>query len=423
MSPTLTSGSSTVCWRAPITANAGRNTGSIWRGMPTPTALSSTRPGPTPGDTATGSSMRSNTDMPYDRFVSLQLAGDELEPADAQAFIATGFNRCYPDMVDLNDQALRRQIALNDITETTGLVFLGLTIGCARCHDHKFDPDPISDFYRLQAFFTPARFRDDYPIASAADREAYEKAARQFDDEITALERIVLAIETPVRSGLTPGLPAKISDETALAFGKPNTERTSVEVHLIDDAWAKDKRLPSETLRRALEPWLARVHRLAIGRLKTLRKQGPTPLPHARGLDETSPTAKPAHVLLRGDFASKGPEVEPGFPEVLCRPGNDDRPQAVALARSTGRRTALARLADAARPSTDGSRDRQPALATPLRPGPGRHAQRLRHDGRRAVPSRTARLAGGRTRRTGLEPQGDAPADGHECDLSAVVDR
>ena len=69
------------------------------------------------------------------------------------AFIATGFNRCYPDMVDLNDQRLRRQNALDDITETTGLVFLGLTIGCARCHDHKFDPIPQTDYYGLQAFF------------------------------------------------------------------------------------------------------------------------------------------------------------------------------------------------------------------------------------------------------------------------------
>ena len=57
---------------------------------------------------------------------------------------------------------------LNDMTETTGLVFLGLTIGCARCHDHKFDPIRQTDFYALQAFFAPARFRDDYPLARPA---------------------------------------------------------------------------------------------------------------------------------------------------------------------------------------------------------------------------------------------------------------
>jgi len=108
-----------------------------------------------------------NRDMPYDLFIRMQLAGDEARPDDTAAFIATGFNRCYPDMVDLNDQGLRRQNALNDITETTGLVFLGLTFGCARCHDHKFDPIRQNDFYSLQAFFAGARFRDDYPLASA----------------------------------------------------------------------------------------------------------------------------------------------------------------------------------------------------------------------------------------------------------------
>jgi hypothetical protein len=115
-----------------------------------------------------------NRDLPYNAFVRLQLAGDEIRPGDASAFIATGFNRCYPDMVDLNDQGLRRQNALNDITETTGLVFLGLTMGCARCHDHKFDPIAQTDFYSLQAFFAGARFRDDYPLASPEARREYE---------------------------------------------------------------------------------------------------------------------------------------------------------------------------------------------------------------------------------------------------------
>ena len=113
-----------------------------------------------------------NDDMPYDRFVRFQLAGDEVMPGMPEAIVATGFNRCYPDMVDLNDQNLRRQNALNDITETTGLVFLGLTFGCARCHDHKFDPIRQADFYRLQAFFTPARFRDDLPIEGRAARRS-----------------------------------------------------------------------------------------------------------------------------------------------------------------------------------------------------------------------------------------------------------
>ena len=138
-----------------------------------------------------------NRDVPYDQFVRLQVAGDEAAPDDPSAFVATGFHRCYPDMVDLNDQGLRRQNALNDITETTGLVFLGLTIGCARCHDHKFDPIRQADFYRLQAFFTPARFRDDYPIGRPEERRDFERRHRAWESELSRLQSEVLAIEAP----------------------------------------------------------------------------------------------------------------------------------------------------------------------------------------------------------------------------------
>jgi hypothetical protein len=123
-----------------------------------------------------------NRDVPYDRFVRLQIAGDEIAADDPDAHVATGFNRCYPDMVDQNDQGLRRQNALNDITETTGLAFLGLTIGCARCHDHKFDPIRQVDFYRLQAFFTPAQFRDDFPLDRAGGSNPRPPTARVLDE-------------------------------------------------------------------------------------------------------------------------------------------------------------------------------------------------------------------------------------------------
>ena len=94
-----------------------------------------------------------NDDKPYDRFVREQLAGDELYPDDADAWIATGFLRHYPDEYNAVNLEQRRQEILNDITDTTAQVFLGLTVGCARCHDHKFDPIPQEDYYRLQAFF------------------------------------------------------------------------------------------------------------------------------------------------------------------------------------------------------------------------------------------------------------------------------
>jgi Protein of unknown function (DUF1553)/Protein of unknown function (DUF1549) len=100
-----------------------------------------------------------NADKAYDRFVQEQIAGDEIAPGNAEARIATGFNLLGPDMTDTADPPQRRLNTLNDMTDTVSLVFLGMTIACARCHDHKFEAIPQTDYYRLQAFFEPARFR------------------------------------------------------------------------------------------------------------------------------------------------------------------------------------------------------------------------------------------------------------------------
>ncbi|MBI4662941.1 MAG: DUF1549 domain-containing protein, partial [Verrucomicrobia bacterium] len=88
-----------------------------------------------------------NQDKPYDRFIKEQLAGDELFPNENAALIATAFNLLGPDMVDSADQIQRRLNRLNDMTDTAGSAFLGLTIGCARCHDHKFEPLSQRDYY------------------------------------------------------------------------------------------------------------------------------------------------------------------------------------------------------------------------------------------------------------------------------------
>ena len=81
---------------------------------------------------------------------------------------------------------VKRQSELSEITGTVGSVFLGLTIGCARCHDHKFDAIPTTDYYRLQSFFAASKL-DDVPIASKAERDAF--AAAEKDDPGAGLRR------------------------------------------------------------------------------------------------------------------------------------------------------------------------------------------------------------------------------------------
>jgi hypothetical protein len=105
-----------------------------------------------------------NADLPFDEFTRRQLAGDEI----ASGFrVATGFLTCGPDMPDINLQDERRHTFLNDLTATVGSVFLGLQVGCAQCHDHKYDPISQQDFYRLRAFFDPAfaEFSRNKPVA------------------------------------------------------------------------------------------------------------------------------------------------------------------------------------------------------------------------------------------------------------------
>ncbi len=113
-----------------------------------------------------------NADLPYDEFVRLQLAGDELLPGDRQAAAATGFLLAGPDMPDINSQDERRHNLLNEMTAAVGSVFLGLQVGCAECHDHKYDPISQFDFYRLRAVFETAEYFQPQPLGRVMHESA-----------------------------------------------------------------------------------------------------------------------------------------------------------------------------------------------------------------------------------------------------------
>ena len=137
-----------------------------------------------------------NDDKPYDRFIREQIAGDELWPDDPEALIATGFNLLGPDMVDSADQVQRRLNTLNDMTDTTASAFLGLTLGCARCHDHKFEPFSQRDYYQpagvLRAGDVPARtagpHRGGTRRARGRDGEVQRADASRSAEQIDAIE-------------------------------------------------------------------------------------------------------------------------------------------------------------------------------------------------------------------------------------------
>jgi hypothetical protein len=102
-----------------------------------------------------------NQDKPYDRFVAEQIAGDELEPKDATLKVAVGYLRMGPwEHTGMSVAAVTRQLWLDDVTNSVGVTFLGLGLSCCKCHDHKFDPIPTRDYYRIAAAFHSTGFED-----------------------------------------------------------------------------------------------------------------------------------------------------------------------------------------------------------------------------------------------------------------------
>ncbi|HCS55816.1 MAG TPA: hypothetical protein DIW81_30215 [Planctomycetaceae bacterium] len=110
-----------------------------------------------------------NEDLPYDQFLKLQLAGDEIAPDSDNALIATGYLMAGPEMPDINSQDERRHNFLNAMTANVGEVFLGLRFGCAQCHHHRTDPISQHDFYRLRSFFETIDLFKDQPLPEQDD--------------------------------------------------------------------------------------------------------------------------------------------------------------------------------------------------------------------------------------------------------------
>jgi hypothetical protein len=284
-----------------------------------------------------------NANKRYDRFVMEQLAGDELYPADPAARVATGFNLLGADMTDASDQAQRRHNTLVGMTDTAGLVFLGLTVGCARCHDHKFEPIPQRDYYRLLAFFTPAGFRHDLPIADPGQQAAFARARKQYAALVGPINADLAKLEAPYRRRIRAARLAKLSDEARAAHETAPARRTAAQKTLV----AKTNRLlgiSPDRVVAAMTPADRARHRSLRARLKQFDGFKPTPLPVAMGLEDMAGKPPRTFLLERGERGSPAEEVQPGFP-VIFLPGNQPAAVRLALPRrgTTGRRSALAK--------------------------------------------------------------------------------
>lgn len=288
-----------------------------------------------------------NADKPYDRFIQEQLAGDELFPGDLDAAVATGFLRHTPYEYNAVDVELKRQDMLNDMTDTTAAAFLGITLGCAKCHDHKTDPITQRDYYRFQAFFA-GFWPTEVALISPGQKESLEKKRAAWSEKTAELRREMAALEEPVRKKAMARERFRFPREYSSLLDIAERDRTPLQKQLAllvgRQVYGRAKVAANQMPAAVRGKWEGMNKQLA-----KFEKERPADPPTALAMTDVGPKCPPTHLLKRGSWRSPSDELEPGYLSAI-----DDRDAEVkAMAATSGRRAALARwIADAKNPLT-----------------------------------------------------------------------
>ncbi|RYD70421.1 MAG: DUF1549 domain-containing protein, partial [Verrucomicrobiaceae bacterium] len=173
-----------------------------------------------------------NTDMPYDEFVRQQLAGDEIDPKNPQVLVATGYLR--NGIYEHNQRDVRGQwdLIVNEMTDNAGEVFLGLSYGCARCHDHKFDPILQKDYFRLKSFFSPVHWRDDLRLATEEEKARHDEQFAKWEAATADIRAQIEALTKPVIDPKIKRSYNRFTPDLRAMIDKKPEERTALERQL-----------------------------------------------------------------------------------------------------------------------------------------------------------------------------------------------
>lgn len=269
-----------------------------------------------------------NDDKPYDQFVTEQLAGDELDQPTPDSIIATAFYRLGRWDDEPADPLLAFYDDLDDIVTTTSQTFLGLTVNCARCHDHKIDPIPQRDYYRMIAFFHNVRRYgvrgNDSVLANSvreidrpADPGVYKAALTRYENDVKDAQQHIDRIRKLIWDDLQ------------------DVEKQEFQYEM--------NQIPIVEKRRGtvLKDNQVNQFRNQFNRLKQLREKKPKGLASALCVKEDVNDIRPTHILTRGNPAAPAEVVTPGFPSVLSPP-EAVIPKIPEGATSSGRRRVLA---------------------------------------------------------------------------------
>ena len=257
-----------------------------------------------------------NDDMPYDRFIREQIAGDEIAPDSRDANIATGYLRMVLDN-NIKDERTRMD-ELDDNVATTAQTFLAVTVQCARCHDHKFDPIPQKDYYRMQAVFFSTK-ETDYPLVPPAAVARHEALDKEITDQQEPLKKRLKELDKPHREVLFQAKLDTLPNYYRVAWETPAAERTKAQrLNARQVEALYNLILREDMLARMSEQDRARYLETEES-IKDLEHRRPDPYPTARTISEDSPTPLPSYFLHRGDPGTKGSLMEPGVLAVAAR--------------------------------------------------------------------------------------------------------
>jgi hypothetical protein len=276
-----------------------------------------------------------NRDKPYDRFIKEQIAGDEIFPDNNEALVATGYLRAGQEhLVAGNiDPEVSREEVLTEIATSVGQTFLGLTVNCARCHNHKFDPILQADYYRLQAVFAGAAGQE-VEIAKPAEKAAWKVADEAYKERLKPVTEALKELAKPYQERIEAAGLAKLDPKLQEAWKVPKDKRTPEEKVLAENA--KSQVEPTwDIIVAAMTPEDREKRAKLRIQLHEVETTEPDPLPTAYVYVNQKEPAPQAYVLRMGDPKNRLDPVDPSVPRVLK--ASYEIPTA-----SVGRRTALA---------------------------------------------------------------------------------
>jgi Protein of unknown function (DUF1553)/Protein of unknown function (DUF1549)/Planctomycete cytochrome C len=243
-----------------------------------------------------------NRDMPFDSFAIEQLAGDLLPGATLDQKVATGFHRNTPINQEggIDPEQFRIESVI-DRVNTTGTAFLGLTVGCAQCHDHKYDPISQREYFQLFAFFNNAD-EPDLPLASPEELERQARAEAEvhaYLDEVRRRDQGLREAQRGWEKSLDMAGRQKQSEAVRGAFDVPFDDRDEARQRVVFEAFV-DQAPAAKTTRQAVA---------------ALRKKVPKLITTMVIRERAKP--RPTHLFIKGDFTRLGDPVEPGVPKPL----------------------------------------------------------------------------------------------------------